>query len=65
MVKALEGKMYEEHLRSFGLFILEKRRLRGELTVIYSFLMRGSRKAGADLLSLVNSKRSQGNSMKL
>ena len=65
MVKGLEGKTYKEQLRSLGLFSLEKRRLRGDLTAVYSFLKRGSGEGGADLLSLVSSGRTQGNGMKL
>ena len=65
MVKGLEGKTYEERLRSLGLFSLEKRRLRGDLIAVYSFLMRGSGGAGTDLFSLVTSKKTQGKCMKL
>lgn len=54
-VKDLEGKTYEERLRSLGLFMLEKRKLRGDLIVAYSFLTRGNRWTGADLFSLVTS----------
>lgn len=39
MPKGLEGKTYEKHL---GLFRPEKRRLRGDLTVAYSFLKEGT-----------------------
>ena len=49
--------MYEEQLRSLGLFSLEKRRLKGGLIMVYSFLMRGSGGAGTDLFSLVTSDR--------
>lgn len=38
VVKGLEWKMYEEQMRSPGLFSLEKRRLKEDLTVAYGFL---------------------------
>lgn len=41
MVKVLKGKMYEEQLKSFGLFSLDKKRLRGDHTEVYCFLTRG------------------------
>ena len=47
----IEGKTYEEQLRSLGRFSLDKRRLRGDLIAAYSFLTRGSGGAGADLFS--------------
>jgi len=41
MRRSLGGKAHDEHLRSLGLFSLEKRKLRGRLVAAYSFLMRG------------------------
>ncbi|KAJ7402711.1 RNA-directed DNA polymerase from mobile element jockey-like protein [Pitangus sulphuratus] len=40
MLKGLEGKLYEEQLRSHDLFGLEKARLRGDLVEVYRFLVR-------------------------
>ncbi|KAK4832448.1 hypothetical protein QYF61_023172 [Mycteria americana] len=56
---------YEEWLRTLGLSSLKKRRLRGNLIALYSFLRRGSGEGGADLFSLGSSDRAHGNGSKL
>ncbi|KAJ7425833.1 hypothetical protein WISP_20386 [Willisornis vidua] len=53
MVKGLEGKLYEEWLRLLGLFRLEKRRLRGDLIAVYSFLVKGRGGGDTELFSVV------------
>lgn len=53
MGKGLEGKPYE-----ITWFVqLEKRRLRGDLVVVFNILPRGSREAGTNLFTLMTSGR--------
>ena len=65
LAKGLEGTSYEDWIRTLGLSSLEKRRLRGDLIALYSFLRRGSGEGGADLFSLGSSDRTHGNGSKL
>lgn len=63
-MKGQESKMYEEQLRSPGLFSFEKRKLREDPITVYSFLTRRSAREDADVISLM-SNRTQENIMKL
>lgn len=63
-LKGLEDKSHER-LRTFGLSSLDKRRLRGNLILLCSFLMRGNGQGGAGLCSLGAKERTHGNSTTL
>lgn len=63
MVKGLKVMFYEERLRTLRLSSQEKRRLKGVLSALWNVL-RGSRKRGASLFSLVTDDRMHRDSTK-
>ena len=65
MIQGMEQLSYEDRLREFGLFSLEKRRLRGDLIVAFQYLQGNYRNEGDRLFSRVCGDRTRGNGFKL
>jgi len=60
MIRGLEYLSYKDGLRELGLFSLEKRRLRGDLTAAFQYLKGAYRKDGEGLFTRVCSDRTRG-----
>ena len=64
MTRGLEHLSYEDRWRELGLFSLEKRRLRGDLTVAFNYLKGADKQEGQRLFTRLDRERTRGNGFK-
>ncbi|KAJ7406943.1 hypothetical protein BTVI_64478 [Pitangus sulphuratus] len=65
IIRGLEPLSYEDRLRKMGLFILEKRRLWGDLVAAFQYLKGAYKRAEEALIMRACSDRTRGNGFKL
>jgi len=65
MIRGLEYLSYEDKLRELGLFVLEKKRLRGDLIAAFQYLKGAYKKDGEGVFTRVCSDTTRGNGCKL
>ncbi|KAK4822095.1 hypothetical protein QYF61_009795 [Mycteria americana] len=65
MIRGMEHLSYEERLRDLGLFSLEKKRLWGDLIVVFQYLKGAYKKDGGRRFSRACSDRTGGNGLKV
>jgi len=65
MIRGLEHLLCDERLRESGLFTLEKRRLRGDLTAAFQYLKGAYRNDGENIFSRACCNRTRSNGFKL
>ena len=65
MIKGLDQLSYEEGLKELGLFILQKRKFWGDITVAFQYIKRACKQEGDQHFMWSDSDRTRGNGLKL